>query len=605
MKVVMNTAHNFRKKKKLIISFLVAVILFSTTFPILNIPTQVEAKSSGEIADEINSKQKELSDLQSKLNSLNAKTKTLNSQAYGLSGSIASVENELKKIENEIEINKLKIVELETEKQLKQLDIEKRKNDLNNKLYDFYVLSHSEHDMSLAESLDLDQYWTSEKYMSLLISKEKKNIDNLSTQVLGITSDIARFEKSKKEFETQGTELDAKKAELQNQLGQLNGSIYANNVQGSGIKSQINTTQDAIRNLENQYNTALQQEAAKMNGSTVEELIDLKPGQYYFSGQLRDLANGHYIGMSQWGAYGMAKAGKNYTDILTKFYTGVNVSNAAVSDEGTIWVRYCKSNPLYDDVPCAKGDSDQVTKAMKIKDYLANLSEIPGSWPIEAQKAQMVAARTYAMKSTNNGSASSPICTTASCQAVNPDGNKGFMTIVNQTASKVIYYNGTLISALYTSSACGHTEDNDKIFSDYSGNGTPYPYLRSVDYSQYYSYWHDAQVAMNGGIKKDPCNYREYSDLATGWRTNGYSLSDISAKVNIILSHYGKSSVGNLESMTLIRTSAGHVWKVQMKGSAGTQTLSGYWFKHGWNYYVPGINHPNYIYGLDFGFKKA
>lgn len=36
---------------------------------------------------------------------------------------------------------------------------------------------------------------------------------------------------------------------------------------------------------------------------------------------------GHGVGMSQWGANGMAKAGKNYSDILTHYYTGVEISS--------------------------------------------------------------------------------------------------------------------------------------------------------------------------------------------------------------------------------------------------------------------------------------
>ncbi|MDF2628925.1 MAG: stage sporulation protein [Symbiobacteriaceae bacterium] len=36
---------------------------------------------------------------------------------------------------------------------------------------------------------------------------------------------------------------------------------------------------------------------------------------------------GHGVGMSQWGANGMAKAGKNFRDILTHYYTGVEISS--------------------------------------------------------------------------------------------------------------------------------------------------------------------------------------------------------------------------------------------------------------------------------------
>lgn len=36
---------------------------------------------------------------------------------------------------------------------------------------------------------------------------------------------------------------------------------------------------------------------------------------------------GHGVGMSQWGANAMAKLGKNYKDILTHYYKGVNITN--------------------------------------------------------------------------------------------------------------------------------------------------------------------------------------------------------------------------------------------------------------------------------------
>ena len=35
--------------------------------------------------------------------------------------------------------------------------------------------------------------------------------------------------------------------------------------------------------------------------------------------------NGHAVGMSQWGALGMAKLGKTYAEILTHYYTGTKL----------------------------------------------------------------------------------------------------------------------------------------------------------------------------------------------------------------------------------------------------------------------------------------
>ena len=37
--------------------------------------------------------------------------------------------------------------------------------------------------------------------------------------------------------------------------------------------------------------------------------------------------NGHGLGMSQWGAYGLAKQGWSYRDILTHFYQGTRVQH--------------------------------------------------------------------------------------------------------------------------------------------------------------------------------------------------------------------------------------------------------------------------------------
>ena len=37
---------------------------------------------------------------------------------------------------------------------------------------------------------------------------------------------------------------------------------------------------------------------------------------------------GHGIGMSQYGAYGMAQQGSSYRDILTHYYTGTEISRA-------------------------------------------------------------------------------------------------------------------------------------------------------------------------------------------------------------------------------------------------------------------------------------
>ena len=40
---------------------------------------------------------------------------------------------------------------------------------------------------------------------------------------------------------------------------------------------------------------------------------------------IKGTGNGHNVGMSQYGAYAMAKQGLTYRDILTFYYTGITI----------------------------------------------------------------------------------------------------------------------------------------------------------------------------------------------------------------------------------------------------------------------------------------
>ena len=44
---------------------------------------------------------------------------------------------------------------------------------------------------------------------------------------------------------------------------------------------------------------------------------------------------GHGIGMSQYGAHGMARNGSNYREILTHYYTGVELGRARITTGGS------------------------------------------------------------------------------------------------------------------------------------------------------------------------------------------------------------------------------------------------------------------------------
>lgn len=142
----------------------------------------------------------------------------------------------------------------------------------------------------------------------------------------------------------------------------------------------------------------------------------------------------HRVGMNQYGAYGRAKAGQGYQDILRTYYEGVNVE---------------KRDP-------GMRIKVQGFGEMGIEEYLLGVYEMPSSWPIEALKAQAVAARSYAIAYTNNGE--KEICTTQACQ-VYKGGNKGgeWERAVRETEGEVLISGGEVISAWYASTYGGYT----------------------------------------------------------------------------------------------------------------------------------------------------
>ncbi len=117
--------------------------------------------------------------------------------------------------------------------------------------------------------------------------------------------------------------------------------------------------------------------------------------------------------------------------------------------------------------------------------YVYGISEVPSSWPMEALKAQAVAARTYALeKMTRMGVRAGCGChmlddtrdqVFAGYEKIaGPSGDR-WKAAVDATAGQVVLYDGRPIQALYHSSTGGHSENNEYIW-----RGTALPYLRGV-----------------------------------------------------------------------------------------------------------------------------
>jgi len=142
----------------------------------------------------------------------------------------------------------------------------------------------------------------------------------------------------------------------------------------------------------------------------------------------------HRVGMNQYGAYGRSKAGQPYHDILQVYFNGISFE---------------KRDPHLKIKVQGYGE-------MELDTYLLGVYEMPGDWPLEALKAQAVAARSYALSYTDNGQ--KEICTTQTCQ-VYKGGNKGgnWEQAVRATEGEVMVNSGQVITAWYASTSGGYT----------------------------------------------------------------------------------------------------------------------------------------------------
>ncbi|MEP7379862.1 MAG: SpoIID/LytB domain-containing protein, partial [Chloroflexota bacterium] len=215
------------------------------------------------------------------------------------------------------------------------------------------------------------------------------------------------------------------------------------------------------------------------------------------------------------------------------------------------------------------GSLDQVN-TLPLDYYLLGVvpSEMPGSWHLEAVKAQAVAARSYAWPRID-GDGYYDIGASSASQ-----NYKGFLheypnsnRAVLETAGQVITYNGRVVAAYYHSSAGGYTENSEYAFVTASGNpGSVVGYCRGKP-----------DVDANG-LAYD----RNSSDYY--WDSVSFTMTELSA----IYANSDKTNVGQITSLTFNRGVSGRAYQVVMVGTLGSKTVSGGTFTGIFNTYRPG-----------------
>ena len=247
---------------------------------------------------------------------------------------------------------------------------------------------------------------------------------------------------------------------------------------------------------------------------------------------------GHGVGMSQWGAYGFAQQGRDYRQIVGHYYSGTEVGatrNSVVRvllssgtsgafmgarkaagrrvNPGTVYRAVRASGGRVSLVspggrrlktvaaplvargrilttggerfrrglefhPGVLGGIDTVN-AVRLESYIRGVvpRESPASWPMEALKAQALAARTYAITTSRTGTFDHYRDTRSQVYDGVAAENARTDQAIRQTKGEVVTYDGAPVVTYFFSTSGGRTENVENSFI----GADPKPWLKSVD----------------------------------------------------------------------------------------------------------------------------
>ncbi len=137
----------------------------------------------------------------------------------------------------------------------------------------------------------------------------------------------------------------------------------------------------------------------------------------------------------------------------------------------------------------ASGNNLTVINYVGLEDYVKGVLpyEISADWPAEAQKAQAVCARSFALGTHKHTSDGYDLCNTTNCQVYLGTNlaTAASDAAVDATSGEYLTYNGEMVIGYFFSSDGGATEDAVNVW------GGDYPYLQGKEdpYETYDSSW--------------------------------------------------------------------------------------------------------------------
>ncbi len=387
-------------------------------------------------ADQLDDVTKQLEDLKKTFSEISSANQTNEKQLQDLQKRLDGIKAQVSFVEREIEKKQDQVTEGEKAFATQQILLNQRA-----KSYYKNMGKNTFSIVNLLLSENISQSLQNYFYQKTLVDEDKKAIIRIAVFVKQVSD-------KKKQLEIEKVQLAAVKVEVDKQSSFLAGEV-------TKTKKTLGELQSKIASLTAQQQQILAQKLSSLNISRSANTAgrcdsDLTNGRDPgFSPKFAFFTFGvpNRVGMNQYGAKGRADKGDKYESILNAYYNfdsfqdfdgNINVNDGNGFNQGNvIW-------------------------SGNLEDYVKRVYEVPGDWPIEVLKAQAIAARSYVMAATGNGS--STICANEYCQAfqVNPKTGS-WETAVNETAKKVMVKGGAPVKAWFSSTHGGYVYSSGEI----------------------------------------------------------------------------------------------------------------------------------------------
>ncbi|OGH05151.1 MAG: hypothetical protein A2W22_05775 [Candidatus Levybacteria bacterium RBG_16_35_11] len=432
------------------------------------------------------------------------------------------LEDQLKAIQDRVKFieNDLVVKEKNIEEGYKKL--EKQQQILARTIRDYYIKSYYNSPFLILLTANTASELTQ------ILGYQRATADRDKTIILNIAIAVTGLEERKRDLESEKKEIVLVKEKLDKIVGEA--------------KTYQATLSGKIAQLSQRQQEILAQRLAALNiprsagtgARGCSSDIGKDPG---FSGSKFGFFTygvPNRVGLNQYGAWGRAKAGQGYEQILRAYYNfdSIERKDATINVDG---------NGSY-----------------SLDEYTKRIYEVPDSWAdndLATLKAQAIAARSYALAYTNNGQGS--ICTTEQCQVFKPEPKGGnWEQAVNATSGLVMVQGGAAIKAWFSSTHGGYVFNS----GDIGWSGTTFT-KNAVDTTSG-SVGGFSDVKDNAYDKDSPWFYCDWGSRSQYNGTAWLKSEEVADIVNVLLLAQKDSSLSN------------HLYQTDKPNPAGTETWS-------------------------------